>query len=524
VGEEQHSSEMDFRWWLTATSLCIVLATPFFLVDVPPVLDYPDHLARLFVLTFGSGDPILSTIYAPHWTIVPNLGIDLVGPPLMRVLPVHVAGKLLLACAAFLPVIGVVCYHRAVFGRVSLWPLMSALVAFNGIFFLGFINFLWGVGLALIAAAAWIRLIDRHPLRAIAVSIPFGIVLFFCHILAVLFFGLLIGAREFVGVWRCVPDLRAALQRVATRAGMLALVLLPVGILYCRSAFAGAPVGLVWDEPSRKLIDLLSPFMTYSQPVAALTFVGVVGAIIIVWRHSARDPGTMMAAIILLAVYVVAPAQMKGGTFIDVRLPTMILLLVFAGLQPSVPGRIAAVGLLVAGVTLLLVRTATIAATWFDHRHDLAAFRATIAPLTPGARVLVVTAVPAATPERLASEPIGRLIPGLFRTDEHMAALMLIERRAFWPFLFADPRQQPIALRAPYAAIAHPLGEPQDFRDLADDKPATPGEGYLADWPTHFDYVLLLDAGATDAAAFLPNRLAVLTQSDFAALYQVRRP
>jgi hypothetical protein len=33
-------------WLLTALALAITLAIPFFLVDVPPVLDYPNHLAR----------------------------------------------------------------------------------------------------------------------------------------------------------------------------------------------------------------------------------------------------------------------------------------------------------------------------------------------------------------------------------------------------------------------------------------------------------------------------------------------
>jgi hypothetical protein len=102
---------------------------------------------------------------------------------------------------------------------------------------------------------------------------------------------------------------------------------------------------------------------------------------------------------------------------------------------------------------------------------------------------------------------------------------MLIERHAFWPLLFADARQQPIAVRPTYAPAAYPLGEPPDYRCLAEDRPAdlyaTP---YLADWPEKFDYVLLLDAGATDAAALRPDRLELLNQSDMAALYRVRRP
>jgi hypothetical protein len=67
------------------------------------------------------------------------------------------------------------------------------------------------------------------------------------------------------------------------------------------------------------------------------------------------------------------------------------------------------------------------------------------------------------------------------------------------------------------------LAEPPDFRLLGTEDRLPAAAEYLADWPSRFDHVLLLDAGATDTAAFLPNRLAVLAESDFAALYEVRK-
>ena len=49
----------DTVWFLLALALAASLAIPFFLVDVPPVLDYPNHLARYVVLAHPD-DPILS--------------------------------------------------------------------------------------------------------------------------------------------------------------------------------------------------------------------------------------------------------------------------------------------------------------------------------------------------------------------------------------------------------------------------------------------------------------------------------
>jgi hypothetical protein len=115
------------------TALVAVLAFPFFLVDVPPVLDYPNHLARYFVLAHPD-DAALSQMYAPHWTILPNLGMDAIGAALLRIGDAHVHGRILLALSLFAPVIGVVAYHFAAFGRFSYWPLASGLVAYNGPF------------------------------------------------------------------------------------------------------------------------------------------------------------------------------------------------------------------------------------------------------------------------------------------------------------------------------------------------------------------------------------------------------
>ena len=142
---------------MTALALAITLVIPFFLVDVPPVLDYPNHLARYFVLAHP-GDPVLAQMYLPRWGLMPNLGIDLLAAGLLKVTDVHVGGRILLTLSLFAPVVGVVVYSRGVFGEFSYWPLASGTLAYNGIFHLGFMNFLLGLGLAFAAAAGWIAL------------------------------------------------------------------------------------------------------------------------------------------------------------------------------------------------------------------------------------------------------------------------------------------------------------------------------------------------------------------------------
>ena len=100
--------------------VCAALAVPLLVVDLPPLLDYPNHLARLFLLAGGLRDPVLARMYAVNWAVIPNLAIDLIGPPLIRVFGLYAAGKCLIALALLLPVLGSVAYSRAVFGRRTL--------------------------------------------------------------------------------------------------------------------------------------------------------------------------------------------------------------------------------------------------------------------------------------------------------------------------------------------------------------------------------------------------------------------
>jgi hypothetical protein len=188
-------------WWSTLIVLCGTLLLPLAVVDVPPLLDYPNHLARAYVLAWGQQDAFLSHMYAPHWAIIPNLAVDLILPPLLWIMPVHVAGRVLLAVALLLPVIGTVLYSNVVFGRRSYWSVAVCLVAYNGLFLLGFMNFQIGIGLALVCAAAWLRWRETHPGFTVAIGATCAVLLFFCHLMGLLFYLILLASYEVERFW-----------------------------------------------------------------------------------------------------------------------------------------------------------------------------------------------------------------------------------------------------------------------------------------------------------------------------------
>src|SRR5277367_4875026 len=134
-----------------------MLIAPLFTIKVPPIVDYPNHLARLYIIAHASSDPWLSHMYKQQWAIIPNFGIDLLVPWTLSFLPLHLAGRIMLAFTLLLPVIGTIAYHRSLFRDISFWPLGSSIVAYNFVFLLGFHNLLLCYEMALLSAAFFTR-------------------------------------------------------------------------------------------------------------------------------------------------------------------------------------------------------------------------------------------------------------------------------------------------------------------------------------------------------------------------------
>ena len=515
--------------WMVVAGLCIVLLAPLLIVDVPPLLDYPNHLARVFVLASLPHDPVLARFYAAHWSIIPNLALDLVAPPLLLVLPVHVVGRLLIALAVLLPVLGTIAYGRALGGRW--WSLGVGLIAYNGCLLSGFLNFQIALGLALLLAAAWLRWRESRPVGMVALAAAGGVVLFACHLMGLAFFGVLISGAELDRVWaeraaggavrlgavqphaiRLGASWLGTVWREAVwRGAVLALVFAAPALLYSLSALQvlGGDAGFL--PPGAKLLQLTATFVTYDwtlDMIAAGVAVGV--PVVCLTMGWGRVPGPAAVAMWLLAgIYLAAPFAWKGTYALDTRFATMLGFMLFAGF---VPGRWPAWFGRAVTVTLLVVlvaRMGLLATAWAAHRTDIADLRTVLEPVRPGSAVYVAEAALQEAPGYWAANPGWRLLSNGARTDEHLGALALIERRAYWPFQFDAPSQQPIETREPYRSLAQKVGHLPDRAEV------------VAADVCGFDYVLLLEA---DSVRALPaDRFRLLVQAGFAALYEVTR-
>ena len=303
-------------------------------------------------------------MYAPHWSALPNLGMDILSRLILSVTSPHVGGRLLLALSLIAPLAGATLYAKAAFGRWTWWSLGSGAIAFNGIFFLGFMNFLLGIGVALAGAAAWRiwREEDRLATPALG-GAAISLAAYFCHLFGFAYFAVLVITYEVDAFRLSKRDGVQNWRRAGSAAAALGLALVPTFALFLTTH---RPVGggdrLVWMWQAKSL-GWLAPFMAYENSLTMFTAVVVGSVVILVWRDAERASGALLGFMVLSGLYLTAPSNAAGGAFVDVRFPLMAALLLFAGLVPRLSLRTArAIGVIFA--LLMLGRSAEVAVNW----------------------------------------------------------------------------------------------------------------------------------------------------------------
>src|SRR5262245_61863311 len=176
--------------------LAAITVIPIILYPWPPLTDHINHLSRMHIIATIGSDPDLSKFYDVNWQIIPNLMMDIIIPPLQRLVNVYVAGQVYTILSFVLIIAGTLALNRQLFGRWSVLPLIAFPLLYNNVFLVGTMNYIFGMGLALWAMTAWVRLREHNPVIRLTVSLLFVLALFFCHLFAVGVYGLGLAAFE----------------------------------------------------------------------------------------------------------------------------------------------------------------------------------------------------------------------------------------------------------------------------------------------------------------------------------------
>ena len=427
--------------WSAFAVLLSLSAVPVFSTVLPPLVDYPNHLARMHLLAEGGDE-----FFTVHWAVLPNLAEDLIVPPLARVLPLDIAAKLFLVMIFALMAGGVIWLNRVATGGWWLWPLLGFLFLYNRILLWGFVNYLFGIGVALGGTALWLALERRRWWLRMPLSSLVAFACFLSHIAAFGFYALVILGVEALPA---VAELRARQWRALSHRFAIAAPQFVAPAVLFLAVRHDAPSGTVSYAGLWRKADLLfSVFDNYDRAfdlACFAMFLALIGGL--VWaRRLGMAPRLATSAGIVFAAYLLLPSQMYGGSGADHRLPIAFFLLLIAASAPRFASRriAAAVGMVAAST--LVIRLGVIERVWREADRIYSADLGGINALPRGSKLAI-------------AQP-----PNLFHVvpvpEVHLPVLAIPRREAFVPSLFAIPGQQPVALKPAFATIAE-AAQPQ---------------------------------------------------------------
>jgi len=425
------------RWGAAVVVVWLAVCLPLFVTDLLPLVDYPAHLARVELLA----DPPAGAdaFYQPSWVVLPNLALELVAVPLSRILPAPVAVNLFCALALLLLVWGGARLNRAVAGAASPLGLLPALLAYNVIFAFGFLNFVFGLGLALVGLSKHIEGQDQSPARRIARESAFALALFFSHIVALAVYLLAAAAHDAVARR---PHLRRDLAVLA------AALVAPVLLLVLASPTRHEAALVAYQPLSSKLAKLVAMPQTGQgvwDAVFAIATLALCAALLL-FRLARLNRPLALVALALAAVFLVSPYRFATAENVDTRLPLVFLAVLFAAFELTCAGaRARVVAALIAALLGFRVTTTT-----FHHASSgraLAAVRADLAAAVPPGSLLF-TAREVTAPSWLPRDWNPPLT--------HASELLLLERPIFVATLFTHPTQQPLVRTRPFVGVDLP--------------------------------------------------------------------
>lgn len=418
----------------------LLTSLPILLTPLPAINDYPQHIARVYILANRDQSQFLQEYYAPDWAFQANLAIEAIMLPMAKLMPVELVGRIFLFLILLATSSGVLALHRVTHGRWSIWPLLVFFLLYNRVFLGGLMAYLFTLGLTMWMLALWVVMRDRGALLRATVSTVVALLGLLGHLGAFAVYVFSVAGYE---SWRhlsssrrwyapSTPDLLAALPQVVV----------PIGIFLIASETSGN-AGSFRYEFLQKLTAPLNLFYNYHLIFDTVCFFALLLFVLLgVLKGRIRVCPPLLGSVVALVIaYLAVPYVMFGSHGADRRLTVAIALVAIAATDWSpatMPSRRAITGAL---TLLLCIRIAVIGYTWHADQSLYQQYLAAIDTLPQGSRLDVLYAHDAS--RTLDDPPV-----------HFMAQYAIIRREAFVPTTFTAPGEQPLRFRPPYDTIA----------------------------------------------------------------------
>lgn len=489
---------------LAAASLLPVLLTP-----IPAMVDYPNHLARMYILS-QNGTSDANPHYEVTWALYPNLAMDLLVPQMARLIGVENATRLFLLLSQLLIIGGTLALERVAKGRVQFAGFAALMFLYCLPFTWGFVNFEFALGITLWGIAAYLVVAERPWLARFVVNAVSVTALFAAHFFSLGVYGATLGFYE---LWRTF-DRKLPYRDAALRLAILAIPLVALfGVMQLTAGSIGSE-GTIWAFGFKPLW-LFRIMNGYNLTVSAAS---ALASMALLYFGAKRgflklEPAGIWLAIGFALLYLAIPSTLLGTSFVDLRVIPAAALILPAFCSLSLPSRRWTIAALTAVTGITLANLAVVFVVWLSYRADYAAIIDSFHRIDRGSLVLVGSSGDGEDP------PFNDL------TQYPMAyapTLATHYANAFVPNLFTAVGKQPVRPRADVQRLAIPYGGPMPVRVLTAIAAgqAPPGiPPFIRTWTRDYDYLYVLGPRVVNP---LPNLLEELDSSARFVLYKIR--
>jgi hypothetical protein len=441
---------------------------PIWLVKYPPLVDYPNHLARAFVL-HHLHDPNydFGHFFAPDWGLNPYWLADFLVQVFQYFLGIYAAGRLLLTvCILGLP-LGVAFFLRRANPGNEYFALWAFALAYNPNFLMGFMSFILSVGLCFVVVGLWLDYLRTGQTKYWFLTLVLATLLFLTHL----------GGFGIAGVVILLYTLldRGLESELFRRLVMAGLVFLPGSSFFAYAKLHGwSARGLDYSHWSMnlKLRGMTVPFREYSRSVEAVTILAVLLTIgyFLSRRKELRLQLVWIPIVIaIVAIHWMVPEALGDLGFVDYRFCLFAFL--FSLAIPVFKGPRALPIALASSVFLVHVLQA---GTYFvSEQKHLARLASDFRYIPQNALVLAYTSR-------------GSGVPWEKQDDLHFWGYGVIDKGWITPSLFHQSGVQPLQLRVPMYSDDDQYGDKLQERRYSEE---LIGENYDYLWATNVGYL-----------------------------------
>jgi hypothetical protein len=384
------------QWWQTrlgVTLIALASAIPLLWPDIPPLVDLPGHMARYRVQLDGGATPWFADWYHFDWSLIGNLGVDLLVIPLAWLFGLELGVKLIVLSIPPLTALGLLWIAREVHGRVPPTAFWALPLAYGFPFHFGFINFALSMAFALIAFALWLRLARTGHVRLRAiVFVPISVVVWITHTFGWGVLGVLAFSAELFRQHDKGHNFAVAWVRAGVACLVLALPLVLMVIWRSGSHVGGQTAD--WFNWNAKYQWMTMVLRDRWKLFDIASFVSLIAVLVIGLRNPAiaYSRNLAMSALFLLAVYVLLPRIVFGSAYADMRLAPFVIAIALIALRPR-PNLTPQMThlFLIASLAFFAVRTASTTISFWLYDRDYDRELAALDHVPVGARLVSFT-------------------------------------------------------------------------------------------------------------------------------------